>query len=91
MIACGANRNAAKVFSLQTGEMLFDITEIDPVIGMAPLVIVDTSPVGKSILIGSANGHVHVKDLHLTLINNPETQETQQLTAGQGHVKFASD
>jgi hypothetical protein len=52
--------------------MLFDITDIDPVIGMSPLVTVDTSPIGKSILIGAANGHVHVKDLHLTLMSNPE-------------------
>jgi hypothetical protein len=73
IIACGVNRNAAKVFSLQTGEMLFDITSIDPVIGISPLITVDTSPVGKSILIGSSNGQIHVKDLHITLLPNPAT------------------
>jgi len=66
IIACGANKHAAKVFSVDTGNMLLSLSEMDPIIATNPLVTVDTMPQGKVALIGSSNGQIHVKNITLT-------------------------
>ncbi len=32
VLACGANSNAAKVFSVETGEMLLSLSDMDPLV-----------------------------------------------------------
>ena len=44
MIACGANNNAAKIFSVESGDMLLSLSDMDPIIAQNPLVVVDTLP-----------------------------------------------
>jgi hypothetical protein len=44
ILACGANNNAAKVFSLESGDMLLSLSDIDPLIAQNPLVVADTHP-----------------------------------------------
>ena len=66
VLACGANNNAAKVFSVETGARLLSLADMDPIIAQNPLVVVDTHPQGKTVCIGSANGNIHVKSITLT-------------------------
>jgi hypothetical protein len=63
VIACGANNNAAKVFSVESGARLLSVSDIDPIIAQNPLVVVDTHPQGTTVCIGSANGNIHVKNI----------------------------
>ena len=66
VLACGSNKHSVKVFSSDTGAQLHELTAIDPLLSQASLVCVDTSPLGRVALIGSANGQLHVKNLLIT-------------------------
>lgn len=33
ILACGSNKNQVKIFSADTGDMLFNMSDIDPIIG----------------------------------------------------------
>jgi len=74
VIACGANNNAAKIFSVESGDMLLSLSDMDPIIAQNPLVVVDILPQGKVVCIGSANGNIHVKNIALTF-EVPEAQK----------------
>jgi WD40 repeat protein len=67
VLAVGTNNNAAKIFSVDTGEMLLDITHMDPIIKNSPVVACDTSSQGRTVIIGSASGAIHVKNIALTM------------------------
>lgn len=67
ILAVGTNKNAAKIFSVDTGEMLLDITEMDPIINANPVVACDTSSQGRTVIIGSATGAIHVKNIAITM------------------------
>lgn len=43
IIACGSNKNSVKVFSTETGNLLHDMSTIDPIICKSAVVAVDTS------------------------------------------------
>ncbi len=63
ILAVGANKNGAKVFSADTGNLLLDVTEMDPIINASPVVSCDVSPQGRTVVIGSATGVIHCKNI----------------------------
>lgn len=67
IVAVGTNNNAAKIFSVDSGDMLLDITYMDPIIAASPVVACDTSSQGRTVIIGSATGAIHVKNIALTM------------------------
>lgn len=67
ILAVGTNKHAAKVFSVDTGDLLLDITYMDPIINASPVVACDTSSQGRTVMIGSASGAIHVKNIALTM------------------------
>jgi len=67
ILAVGTNKHAAKIFSVDTGEMLLDITHMDPIINNSPVVACDTSSQGRTVIIGSASGAIHVKNIAITM------------------------
>jgi len=67
VFAVGSNKNAAKVFSVDTGEMLLDLTDMDPIIASSSVVACDTSSQGRTVIVGSATGAIHVKNITITL------------------------
>jgi hypothetical protein len=71
ILAVGSNKNAAKIFSVETGNLLLDITEMDPIIAASPVVTCDTSGQGRTVIIGSATGAIHVKNIGFLMGDKP--------------------
>ena len=62
-MACGTNRNCAKLISVATGEVIFDFNETHPSLEERPITVVDSSPLGRVGLVATSDGHVHVKNI----------------------------
>lgn len=65
---------------MDSGEMLNCLTDLDPLIGMTPLVTVDTAPQSKVVMIGAANGLIHVKNLIVTISTSQAEEEMLAFT-----------
>lgn len=63
ILACGSNKNAAKLLGVSSGQVLFDLKDSQEDIGKSPVILVDSAPNGKSGLVGAANGKLFVKNI----------------------------
>lgn len=77
-MACGTNKNAAKLLCVSSGEAIFDLKDSQEDIGRSPVIVVDSSPNGQSALVGTANGKVYVKNV--MVMGNTEDDEDSDIS-----------
>lgn len=63
IIACGSNKNSAKLLDVKSGRVISDFADFITGLGKSPCIAVDSSADGSLCLIATADGHVHVKSL----------------------------
>ena len=64
-MACGSNKNAARILGVAKGDVLYDFKDSQDDIGKSPAVLVDAAHNGKTGLIGTANGNIYVKNMQV--------------------------
>jgi len=63
ILACGSNKNSAKLLSMETGDVIYDLKDSHHLLGSSPVILVDSAPNGKTCLVGTANGSLFVKNV----------------------------
>ncbi len=63
ILACGTNRNCAKILSVSDGEVIYDINDTHPALEERPITAVDFSPLGRVGLLATSDGSIHVKNI----------------------------
>ena len=75
ILACGAHRNCAKIISVATGAVLYDLNESSLMLEKYPLITVDSSPRGRFAIVGSVDGHIYAKNILVAIDKMVDSDE----------------